>query len=400
MWQWLVENFMNGELFFYVIPLVLLVILIVVLFLPEADQEKKGSEKDVSSSPQVPDSSIRQEHERHDTISLGPIDGAGEEKGERTISTEAISSGPTIVVPPPVPSTYRESLARTRGTFFSRLLNIFRSTTVTDATIEEIEEALYSADVGVATVASLVSDLRANQSRFADGEAVRSFLKKRIRDILKRAEREFVIGEARPFVILMVGVNGAGKTTTMGKLAARFSAQGHRVLIVAADTFRAAATEQLSVWGDRAGVEVMTAEREGADPAAVAYRGVSKAVSEKIDIVMIDTAGRLQNRANLMEELRKIHRVIGKAAEGAPHEVLLVIDANNGQNAVSQAKEFEAAVGVTGIVVVKLDGTAKGGAMVGIAREISTPIYFTGIGETVADLKPFDADEFTEALFS
>ncbi len=398
MWQWLVENFMNGELFFYIIPAVLLIVLLIVVFLPDAERESGQPEQKPVLPPREPEPSNRLANERHDTISLGPLVAEGEH-GERSVPEEP-SSTPSVVVPPLTSKSYAEGLEKTRSNFFSRLAALFRSSTVDNALIEQIEEILYTADVGVTTVSSLIADLRANRDALLNGDTVRAFLKERIRNILKQAERPFVVGEARPFVILVVGVNGVGKTTTIGKLAARFSVQGLRVLVVAADTFRAAAAEQLAVWGGRTGVEVALGDREGADPAAVAYRAVSRAVSEKFDVVMIDTAGRLQNRSNLMEELRKIHRVVGKEVPGAPHEVLLVVDANNGQNAVVQAKEFGETVGVTGIVAVKLDGTAKGGSLIGIARELQIPIYFTGIGETAADLRPFDANEFTEALFA
>ena len=217
--------------------------------------------------------------------------------------------------------------------------------------------------------------------------------------MLAGTHREFQNRDLKPAVFLMVGVNGAGKTTTIGKLASKFTGEGKQCVLAAADTFRAAAVEQLTVWGERTGCQVIS-DKEGADPASVAFNAINSGKSRGSDVVIIDTAGRLQNRVNLMDELSKINRVAGKALEGAPHETILVIDANNGQNALSQAKQFGEAVNVTGIIVTKLDGTAKGGVLIGIAKELSLPVYFVGIGEKVEDMRPFDPEEYTEALFS
>ncbi len=415
-WQWLVENFMNGELFFYIIPIFLLIVLVIVIRLPDNEDERDPGEKkpDDKKPSRVP-----RDTPRHDTIDLTlptesgtdvevyykkdpdspPAATVAEAKAQEGVAVEVEApAAPAPELPPAAPKNYDEGLEKTRGGFFARLKNIFTASAVTDELIEEMEEILYSADLGVATVAYLMGEVRANRASLQSGDAVRELLKARIRVILKSVEKPFTVGAARPFVILMVGVNGAGKTTTIGKLAKKFTTQGHGVVMAAADTFRAAAVEQLAEWGARAGADVIS-DREGADPASVAFNAVNAAVSGGKEIVIVDTAGRLQNRVNLMEELRKVHRVIGKASAGAPHETLLVIDANNGQNAVSQAREFGEAVAITGIIVTKLDGTAKGGSLIGIARELALPVYFAGIGESVADLRPFDADGFTEALF-
>ena len=264
--------------------------------------------------------------------------------------------------------------------------------------IDEMEEILYTADIGVDTVTFFMSEIHKRRKEFKSGEDVRNFLKATIRSIMEPVEKTMNLGNHNPSVLLMVGVNGAGKTTTIGKLTKKFKDSGKSVVLAAGDTFRAAAVEQLTEWGRRSGVDVVS-DKEGADPAAVAYNAINSALSKNKEIVIVDTAGRLQNRVNLMEELKKVHRVIGKAKDGAPHEVILVVDANNGQNALVQAKQFSEAVGLTGIIITKLDGTAKGGVVIGIARELKLPIYFIGIGESVNALKPFSASEFVEALF-
>ncbi|HSA32226.1 MAG TPA: signal recognition particle-docking protein FtsY [bacterium] len=410
-WQWLVENFMNGELFFYVIPAVLLLILVLVIRLPDAEDRRdpdadRDKDKGKGLPPVPPERAAR-----HDTISLLPPERSRDEPEVRVYyrdpgSAESVAvapptpaEDPAVAPPPEAPRNWRDGLARTRGGFFSRLRSLFEASAVTDELVEEMEEILYSADLGVATVTFLMGEVRKARGVLTTGDSVRDLLKDRIATILRTVEKPLAVPAQRPMVLLMIGVNGAGKTTTIGKLARRFIADGHRVTLAAGDTFRAAAVEQLAAWGVRTGAEVIS-EKEGADPAAVAFNAVNSAVAGGRDIVIVDTAGRLQNRVNLMEELRKVHRVLGKALDGAPHETILVIDANNGQNAVAQAREFGEAIPITGIIATKLDGTAKGGALVGIARELAIPVYFAGIGEAADDLRPFSADDFTEALFS
>jgi fused signal recognition particle receptor len=213
------------------------------------------------------------------------------------------------------------------------------------------------------------------------------------------AQAGLVVGPQRPFVVMVVGVNGSGKTTSVGKLAAQVKGAGHSVLLGAGDTFRAAAGEQLEIWAERVGAPVVRG-KEGADPASVCFETVKRGAEEKIDVVLCDTAGRLHTKAPLMEELKKVKRVMAKACEGAPHEVLLVLDATNGQNAIAQARQFHEALGVTGIVLTKLDGTAKGGVVIGISDELGLPVRYVGVGEKVADLRPFSPHEFVEALFA
>jgi fused signal recognition particle receptor len=267
------------------------------------------------------------------------------------------------------------------------------------ATIEELEELLIQADVGTETaakVARAVSDSRPGRS--LDGREIRALVANEIEKTLASVAKTFSPDPAhKPFVVLAVGVNGSGKTTTLGKLAARLKAGGNKVMLAAADTFRAAAIDQLKVWGERAGADVV-AKAPGADPAGVAFEALEKARAEKIDILLVDTAGRLQNKSALMDELQKINRVIKKLDAGAPHAVLLVLDATVGQNAISQVEVFAKTAGVTGLILTKLDGTAKGGILVALAAKFGLPVHFIGIGEAVDDLTPFDARAFSRAL--
>lgn len=267
-------------------------------------------------------------------------------------------------------------------------------------TLEELEEILISADIGVTTTVELVRGLeqRLKRNELRDGDALRRALKE---DILARiapyADPLVPVGHS-PYVILVIGVNGVGKTTTIGKLASRYASEGKKVLITAADTFRAAAAEQLAVWADRAGADIVR-HKEGADPSAVVFDGCKAAIARKADIMIIDTAGRLHTKVNLMEELKKIFRIISREMPGAPHETLLVLDAGTGQNAVSQAKLFKEAAAVSGIALTKLDGTAKGGVVIAVCSELKLPLRFIGIGESIEDLREFEPKEFVEALF-
>jgi fused signal recognition particle receptor len=265
--------------------------------------------------------------------------------------------------------------------------------------LDALESALIGADAGVAATKELLEDLRARWKRQGgdSGPATpRTLLKEALADLLRPLEAPLIIGDQRPFVIMLAGVNGAGKTTSIGKLATYLKARNLSVLLAAGDTFRAAAREQLQVWGERNNVMVIS--QEGGDPAAVIFDAVQAARGRAIDVVLADTAGRLPTQLHLMEELKKIKRVIAKAVPGAPHEVLLVLDGNTGQNAISQLQAFDAALGVTGIVLTKLDGTAKGGVVAAIAKTRPVPLRFIGVGEGVDDLRPFVAEEFATAL--
>ncbi len=296
-----------------------------------------------------------------------------------------------------------KGLAQTRGNLVERVDELFLGKKSIDPELlDDLEEILITADLGVETTMDLVEDARAKVARneLADPQALKSVLKQRITDFLTSSDKpaELVMPDKGPFVIMVVGVNGVGKTTTIGKMAHKFVNAGQKVALVAGDTFRAAAVEQLKVWGQRINVPVI-AQDTGADPASVIFDGMEYAVKRNFDVVIIDTAGRLHTKVNLMEELKKIKRVIAKKISNAPHEIMLVIDATTGQNGISQAREFSKTVDITGLTLTKLDGTAKGGIVVNICREFDIPIRFIGIGEQVDDLRDFDPQEFAEALF-
>ncbi|WP_233541673.1 signal recognition particle-docking protein FtsY [Mitsuokella sp. AF33-22] len=273
---------------------------------------------------------------------------------------------------------------------------------IDDDLLDELEEMLIMADVGVQTTDKLMTAVRKGikKKEINTPEDLKPFLQKQIVEILTTGEEMDTtrVAENGPTVLLVIGVNGAGKTTTIGKLAAYYKGQGKSVLLAAADTFRAAAIDQLEVWGERTGVPVIKHE-EGSDPAAVAFDAVKAAVARNVDILIIDTAGRLQTKSNLMQELEKINRVIGREIPGAPHETLLVLDATTGQNAISQAELFTKAAPITGVVLTKLDGTAKGGVVIGIKSQLQMPVKWIGVGEGVEDLRPFNAEDFAKALF-
>lgn len=298
--------------------------------------------------------------------------------------------------------TLAAGLSKTkREGFMSRLAGLFGGAPrqVDESVLAELEEVLFTADIGVKTASRLVEHARDQAKSKSLGSAeLKAVIREEVRQIVTLKANHSLGGSASPHVIMVVGVNGAGKTTTIGKLAAKAAAQGKKVLLGAGDTFRAAATEQLDVWAERAGAELVKGKDE-ADPASVVFDAVKQGVERKVDLVIADTAGRLHTKANLMEELKKVKRVIEKAMPGAPHEVLLVLDATNGQNAIVQARQFHDAVGITAIALTKLDGTAKGGVIIGICDEMKVPVSWVGVGEKVADLRPFDPKEFVDALF-
>ncbi len=512
---WITENFRNGEIFFYVIPIFLFILLLLTIFLPDEEKKskkEKTEEKDKESEPVMMEDlshervkiedivkktdeikekipvSIAEERaeEKHkaeeirtdetlnkEAVLVEPLkeEVITSEKTEEEMHEEVLTEKPASLPEPAVtkellkdtetklikkeektieiekiidtaidsfeikekqekteepekidvilkgeildiepsgeeeaqalvekPKSFKDGLSGTRGGFMSKLKNLFSSSIVDDDLIEEMEEILYTADIGVPTVSHLMAQVEKNRKNFKSGEDVRNFLKMEIYNIVETCEKKLEVKELKPFIMLMVGVNGAGKTTTIGKLTRKFKENGKSVLLAAGDTFRAAAVEQLSEWGKRTDTEVIK-DSEGADPAAVTFNAVNAAKSRNIDVAIIDTAGRLQNRVNLMNELEKVKRVTAKARENGPDEIILVVDANNGQNALSQAVEFNKAVGLTGIIITKLDGSAKGGVIIGIAKELKLPIYYIGIGESAADLREFNAEEFVEALF-
>ncbi|MCS3603784.1 fused signal recognition particle receptor [Buttiauxella sp. BIGb0471] len=295
----------------------------------------------------------------------------------------------------------KRSLVKTKQNLGSGFISLFRGKKIDDDLFEELEEQLLIADVGVETTRKIITNLTEGASRkdLRDAEALYGLLKEEMGEILAKVDEPLNVEGKTPFVILMVGVNGVGKTTTIGKLARQFQQEGKSVMLAAGDTFRAAAVEQLQVWGQRNNIPVI-AQHTGADSASVIFDAIQAAKARNVDVLLADTAGRLQNKAHLMEELKKIVRVMKKLDEDAPHEVMLTLDASTGQNAISQAKLFHEAVGLTGITLTKLDGTAKGGVIFSVADQFGIPIRYIGVGERIEDLRPFNAGDFIEALFA
>lgn len=294
----------------------------------------------------------------------------------------------------------KESLTNTRKSIVEKVESIFTGRKIDDETLEELEEILIASDVGTKASSEIIEFIRekAKTGEAKDVDSVKDLLKKEMITILGDPQPLAAFGN-KPFIILGIGVNGVGKTTTIGKLASRFRSQGLSVLLAAGDTFRAAAIEQLEIWADRADTQLVK-HQKGSDPAAVAFDAVVAAKNRSVDVVIVDTAGRLHTKSNLMEELKKVKRTINKAMPGAPHEILLVVDATTGQNALRQAELFNDAVGITGIALTKLDGTAKGGIVFAIKKGLGIPVRLIGVGEGLDDLRDFDPKEFVEALFS
>jgi fused signal recognition particle receptor len=303
-------------------------------------------------------------------------------------------------------SRLKEGLAKTRETLMGKVQKILMGKTkIDDELMDNLEEALIAGDVGVATATKIIENIKARvkKERYENSAELDTLLRDEIQQHLVNgstgdADPFSLPSEHKPHVIMIVGVNGVGKTTTIGKLAYNYKTAGKNVLIAAADTFRAAANEQLEIWAKRAGVEIIQ-QSHGADPAAVAYDALKSGMASNADVMIIDTAGRLHTKVNLMEELKKIKRVLQKLIPEAPHDVYLVLDASTGQNAIQQAKQFTAAVGMTGLILTKLDGTAKGGVVLAISQELNIPVKFIGVGEKIDDLQPFDRKAFVDALF-
>ncbi len=313
-------------------------------------------------------------------------------------SDSSAASALVAVQPAPERRSWLDKLRQGLRKTGSSIAQVFTGTQIDDALYEELEAALLMADTGVKATEFLLSDLkrRVKESKASEPAAVRGLLVEALSELLQPLQKSLQVGEHSPTVMMVVGVNGAGKTTSIGKLTRHLAEAEQKVLLAAADTFRAAAREQLSVWADRARVEIIS--QEGADPSAVTFDAVNAGRARGCDVVIADTAGRLPTQVHLMEELKKIKRVIAKAQEGAPHEVLLVVDGNTGQNALTQVRAFDDALGLSGLIVTKLDGTAKGGVLAAIARERPIPVYFIGVGEKLEDLQTFNAREFAQAL--
>jgi fused signal recognition particle receptor len=372
----------------------------------EPAAEKKLPAKPSTSGREIPGGKRADKEKKEERLPARAEEPAKAEKPE-----EAPAQPPKAEKPKPVeedfgkaaafdPATVRKGLSKTRGGMIAKLADLFRGRKEIDPSLlQEIEEVLLSSDVGVKTTRTLIERLtsRLERKELSDEEKVWAALRAEAQEILGAGGRLKLRG--KPTVVMLVGVNGSGKTTTIGKLASKLKAQGKTVVLGAGDTFRAAAVQQLEVWGEREGAAVVKG-KEGADPASVLFDAVNKAKDSGADAVLCDTAGRLHTKTNLMEELSKVRRTVAKALDGAPHETLLVLDATNGQNALQQAKQFQEAIELTGVVLTKLDGTAKGGVILAIADELRLPVRYIGIGERSADLREFDAAEFVEALFS
>ena len=362
------------------------------------------------------------EAETVEIVEAAEEEAAKEEITDEELEAQALAAEEAVIVVPPaeeeqpVEEIAQEQEKPTKEGFFARLkrsllktkenlgsgfISLFRGKKIDDDLFEELEEQLLIADVGVETTRKIITNLTEGASRkqLRDAEALYGLLKEEMGEILAKVDEPLNVEGKTPFVILMVGVNGVGKTTTIGKLARQFEQQGKSVMLAAGDTFRAAAVEQLQVWGQRNNIPVI-AQHTGADSASVIFDAIQAAKARNIDVLIADTAGRLQNKSHLMEELKKIVRVMKKLDVEAPHEVMLTIDASTGQNAVSQAKLFHEAVGLTGITLTKLDGTAKGGVIFSVADQFGIPIRYIGVGERIEDLRPFKADDFIEALFA
>jgi len=390
---------------------------------PEEPSGKEETEPAVGRRPGIFRRLFGPDQELDTTPPPGEVIPAPEEPApfpgqEEPEEASAVEPGPTPEVQPPAPDLpeeevslaavpearrglfrrFRERLGRTRKTFIDGFDLLFaKHPFVDDAFLEGLEELLISADLGVETSLSLISAMqeRVRRRELSKVDRLKAALKAAMLDMLTSSPPP--AATVRPWVVLLVGVNGVGKTTTIAKLAQQDRLSGREPLLIAADTFRAAAAEQLEVWGQRVGAPVVR-QKHGADPAAVVFDGLSAAMARNVDTVYIDTAGRLHTKVNLMEELKKIHRTTAKKFPGAPHEVLLVLDATTGQNAISQARLFQEAVGVTGIILTKLDGTAKGGVALAVAHETGIPLRYLGVGEGLDDLKPFDKEAFVEAI--
>ncbi|MFG0330982.1 MAG: signal recognition particle-docking protein FtsY [Phycisphaerales bacterium] len=295
----------------------------------------------------------------------------------------------------------RKGLTRTRDSFVSGLRSMLRGQKLSDELIDELEARLIQADVGVRSSTAIIEDLRAEYKagRVTEGEEVLDFLKKKLKTMWPEADRRLATAAKKPTVILVAGINGAGKTTSVAKIAKNLRDDGRSVLLAACDTFRAGAVHQLTIWADRLGVEIVKGQ-QNSDPASVAYDACEAALARGVDVLLIDTAGRLHTQDPLMRQLTKIRDVVAKKIDGAPHEVLLVLDATTGQNAIEQAKKFKEAIDVTGIFLAKLDGTAKGGIVIAIREAVDIPVKLVGVGETPNDVEPFDPDSFIESMFA
>ncbi len=370
------------------------------------EQPQAEVEQPVEKEESAQEAELQEELEQP-SAEVQPEQAEAEAGAEAEAEPEVVAEEPQVeeVQEKPTESFFarlKRSLSRTKANIGAGFFGLFKGKQIDEDLFEELEEQLLIADVGMNTTVKIIDNLteKASRNDLKDGEALYGLLKEEMADILSQVEQPLEVDTTKtPYVILMVGVNGVGKTTTIGKLAKQFQNEGKKVMLAAGDTFRAAAVEQLQVWGKRNDVPVI-AQHTGADSASVIYDAIEAAKARGVDVVIADTAGRLQNKSNLMEELRKIVRVMKKIDDSAPHEIMLTLDAGTGQNAISQAKLFSEVAPVTGITLTKLDGTAKGGVIFSIADQFQIPIRFIGVGERIDDLRPFESKDFIEALFS
>jgi fused signal recognition particle receptor len=369
-------------------------------------KKKKGTQEEPEDVEQKTDEGFETpETERNAKVRpLESGEAAEDEKPENELSTSSgIEDGDTDGGVPKQTTGFfkrlKNGLSKTRKLLSTDINDLFAGKgKIDDQLLEELEERLITSDLGVQTTMDLIESVSGKSSKISGPDQLKEVLKEKILELLGSTITPPQHASEKPHVIMVIGVNGTGKTTTIGKLAAKFSASGKKVMVVAADTFRAAAIEQLTIWAERAGADIIK-HKEMSDPAAVAYDGIEAAVARNVDIVLVDTAGRLHTKKNLMEELKKIKRTISKKIPGAPHEILLTLDATTGQNALAQAQLFNDSLGVTGIALTKLDGTAKGGIAVSICSSLEIPLNYIGIGEKVEDLQEFNPIEFVNALF-
>jgi fused signal recognition particle receptor len=373
-----------------IIGLLLVIILLLLLAVTVRHRKKaERQEKPEHISKETSDKDLQADTEDKDISKEALAEPKAKEPAKETVSQD--ESGRFF-------DRLKNGLGKTRKSLGSRLERVFSEKTAIDSqSLEDIEEALITADVGMDTTMELMGRIQSNAAKISGPDELRSFLKQEMEKVFDEIPTADTSDE-KPHVIMVVGVNGVGKTTTIGKLAYQYQKKGRKTLMGAADTFRAAAVEQLTIWAQRSGAEIV-AHRENADPAAVAFDAVEAGISRGADCIIIDTAGRLHTKVNLMEQLKKIKRSIAKRLPGAPHEVLLVLDATTGQNAISQAKLFHEGIGITGMILTKLDGTAKGGIVVGICNTMKLPLHYIGVGEAMEDLQPFDPKRFIDALF-
>ncbi|MGJ7097289.1 signal recognition particle-docking protein FtsY [Vibrio hannami] len=366
---------------------------------------EESSEKDLDPEEEPVEDEEQQQGVQEDEVSELETEITEEPETEEPEQEETVTQPKVVEQEKPTESFFarlKRSLARTKMNIGAGFFGLFKGKKIDDELFEELEEQLLIADVGMDTTVKIIDNLteKASRHELKDGEALYGLLKDEMAEILSHVEQPLEVDTTKtPYVILMVGVNGVGKTTTIGKLAKQFQNEGKKVMLAAGDTFRAAAVEQLQVWGERNDVPVI-AQHTGADSASVIYDAIEAAKARGVDVVIADTAGRLQNKSNLMEELRKIVRVMKKIDNSAPHEIMLTLDAGTGQNAISQAKLFSDVAPITGITLTKLDGTAKGGVIFAIADQFQIPIRYIGVGEGIDDLRKFNTTDFIEALFS